>query len=370
MNTSKMLPVNVEILKKCREQMGLSQEDIQKQIPKITDIENAHKEPTPNQLTKLAKLYQVPRWVFLENKLPIEYQYEKTPAFRRFKKSTIFNLPKLRQLVSRIEQYRSLFLELREDLDEPIPPFDPITTSKSAEQTARAVRSWLNLKKPLDFDSLRERLEQKNIFIFMTSKYKGWAQIDKESFRGLSIYHDTLPIIVINDSDYKKAKSFTLFHELGHLLKKHMSINHEILHKKEEIWCDELAGCILIPSVSNFDKSYFEKLDNLKKLAKKFKVSPYACLVRLNQLGMITQEKYINLEKQLKNEYKAIQKKIKEDKVKIPRYRHSEVKMQFGNSFIRSVLSALHSKEITLHRTSQILELKKTSEVLKLEKIL
>ena len=124
-NMSKTIQINIQILKKCRDQMGLSQADVKKKVAKIVEIENADKDPTPNQLTTLAELYQVPRWVFIDNKLPLEYQYEKTLTFRRFKKSTTFNLPKLRQLVSRIEQYRSLFLELREDMDEAHPTIYP-----------------------------------------------------------------------------------------------------------------------------------------------------------------------------------------------------------------------------------------------------
>lgn len=372
---SKAIQINIQILKKCREQMGLSQADVKKKVKKIAEIEDADREPTPKQLTTLAELYQVPRWVFIENKLPLEYQYERMPTFRQFKKSTTFNLPKLRQLVSRVEQYRRLFLELREDMDEPVPQFfTSVAPSDSAEQTAKAVRKWLNLVAPLDFDSLREKLEEQNIFIFMTSKYKGWSQIDKESFRGLSIFYDILPVIVINDSDYKKSQSFTLFHELGHLLKKHMAIGCENIRKKKEKWCDELAGCVLMPSDSNILNQSIDQLREIKKVAKQFKVSPYSCLVRLKQLGAINQKKYISFENQLKKEYKALQIKLKNELQKndrrLPRYRHLEVKKQFGNSFIIPIFHALHNREITLHKASQILELKKPSQVLELEKSL
>lgn len=372
---NKAIQINIQILKECREQMGLSQADVKKKVRKIIEIEDADKEPTPNQLTTLAELYQVPRWVFIGSKLPPEYQYERMPTFRQFKKSTAFNLPKLRQLVSKVEQYRRLFLELKEDMDEPVPQFfTPVIPSNSAEQTAEAVRKWLNLSTPLDFDLLREKLEEQNIFIFMTSKYKGWSQIDKESFRGISIFYDILPVIVINDSDYKKSKSFTLFHELGHLLKKHMAISCENIHKKEEKWCDELAGCVLMPAESNTFHQSFDQLKEIKKVARQFKISPYSCLVRLKQLKLINQKKYISFEEQLKDEYKALQIKLRKELQKddrgLPRYRHLEVKKQFGNSFIRSVFHALHNREITLHKASQILELKRSSQVLKLEKSL
>ena len=83
-------------------------------------------------------------------------------------------------------------------------------------------------------------------------------------------------------------------------------------------------------------------------------------------------KKYVRLENQLKDEYKALQTKLQKELKKndrgLPRYRHLEIKKQFGNSFIRSIFHALHNREITLHKTSQILELKKPSQVLELEK--
>ena len=42
--------------------------------------------------------------------------------------------------------------------------------------------------------------------------------IDVEVFRGFAIADDIAPFVVINDNDSKAAWSFTLLHELTHLL--------------------------------------------------------------------------------------------------------------------------------------------------------
>ncbi|MBC6414888.1 MAG: ImmA/IrrE family metallo-endopeptidase [Bdellovibrionales bacterium] len=363
---NKIPQINTEILKKCREQMGVSYSEVKKKVPTIIEIEKGKKSPTPPQLTKLEELYQVPRWVFIAKKLPLEYQYEKKPSFRKFKKSEAFNSFKIRRLLSKVEQYRNLFLELRQDLDEPIQPFKiPFTPSNSAEETAKQVRKWLNLKEPLDFDSYRKKIEEQNIFIFMTSKFQSWAKADRESFRGMSIFHDRLPLIIINDSDYKKARSFTLFHELGHLLKKKMSINCESINNKEEKWCDELAGCILIPSKSEFQNFSFKTLSDLEKGAKKFKVSTYAFLVRLKHLKLISQSEYQKFEKQLREEFNKLQKKFKKNPPPLSRNRSKETRFQFGNGFVRTVMQVLNNKELTLYKASKILDLK-VPQVLKL----
>ena len=367
------MKINPQILKKCREQMCLSQEDVKKKVSTIAEIENSNKEPTPNQLTTLGELYHVPRWVFIANKLPLEYQYDNKPTFRKLKlrNSTTFKIPKVRQLISKVEQYRRLFLELKEDINEPIPKFStkniPLFNLNLVAQTAKAVRKWLKLNNPLKFDVLREKLEQQNIFIFMTSKYKGWSQIDINSFRGLSIFHDTLPIIIINDSDFKKAQSFTLFHELGHLLKKHTSIGCNNVHNTEEKWCDKLAGCILMPDTQNLRNSRINNLTDLKKIAKHYKVSNYSCLVRLKQLRLIDQKTFSNFETQLNTEYRRSQEQYRNDPIPIRRNIIRETNKRFGNSFVRTVIHSMNDKELTLHKASQILDIKRPSQILDLE---
>ena len=57
--------LNVDILKRCREQMNLSQDDVKKKISSINSIESGVKRPTYKQLDTLSDLYQVPRWVFI-----------------------------------------------------------------------------------------------------------------------------------------------------------------------------------------------------------------------------------------------------------------------------------------------------------------
>lgn len=358
--------LNLNILKQCREQMSLSLEQAAKHVRTISKIESGEKRPTYNQLDNLSDLYQVPRWVFIADDLPEEYKYHNTPAFRKFKETSIFEDSKVRKLVARVEQYRDLLIELRLDMDDPVQKFTPpdLVNTRDIEKTACAARQWLSIQGPRKFDHLKELLAQKGVFIFLTSKYTGWSHID-QAFRGLTITHPVMPIIIINDSDSRKAQSFTLMHELGHLIRDDTNIDSENTADSDiEKWCDKFAGETLMPASSGiWQQLTDDELADIKKLAKKFNVSPHACLVRLRQLEKIEQHIYDSRVAQLKEEYKQAQEQRKQGPA---RNRVKEVQNQFGKPFINTVLTAWRSKEITLHKAAKLLGLKRPQQFLDL----
>jgi Zn-dependent peptidase ImmA (M78 family) len=370
---AKDFKLNLNILRQCREQMSLSQDQVAKKVKSIHEIELGKKCPSYKQLDDLSSLYQVPRWVFIADRLPDEYQYTTTPAFRTFKGSTLFEDSKIRKLITRVEQYRDLFIDFRNDLDDPVQCFvqPDLDNINSIDSTASAVREWLSLKNNvhLDFSELKKRLQEKSIFIFLTSKYPGWSHIDT-AFRGLAILHEIMPIIIINDSDSKNIQSFTLLHELGHILRKETAIDGELGYSQTEKWCDRFSGEVLMPASDRLWNTLSScELLNIESLAKKFKVSTYVCLVRLRQLQRIEESDYQSHFDQLNKEYKESREKQKKAQGGPPRNRVKEVKNQFGVSFINTVLTTWHHQEITLHKVVKLLGLKHPQQILDLEKI-
>lgn len=368
--------VNREILRKCREQVGLEIFEVEsKYVKKIAEIEQGTQNPTFKQLDTLAELYRVPRWVFIADCMPDEYQFTKAvPAFRQLAASNeeVFENSKVRGLITRVERFRTLILELCDDMAEPVAAFDPpgFRRGATASDVSEQIGEWLNIpqRRP-DFATWKKMLEEKGVFIFMTSKYKGWSHIDRALFRGMAIYHSTLPVIIINDSDARKAQSFTLFHELGHLLRKENVLDDWEDHNKQaEKWCNKLAGNVLMPA--NEFRGIARNVDNLnaiKAIARKFQVSAYACLVRLRQLRIIEQETYTNYEEQLMNEYKELQNKLRESDSGPSRDRPREVLNQYGRIYANTLFQAYHNKEIGLHKLSQLFDLKRVSYVLQME---
>ncbi len=356
--------------------MALDIDHVEKKVPLIKDIEAGEKYPTFKQLDTLSELYKVPRWVFVSEKLPEKYDFAKSvPVFRKFvKRPARFSNWKVRGLVARVERFRSLILEIQMDLDEPVSPFlppEPLTNLKDKEY-AEKIRSWLGVDKNLEFPDWKEKLEQKGIFVFMTSKYKGWSHVAKEEFRGLSTYHPTLPIIIVNSSDAKKAYSFTLLHELGHLIRKENEIDGWNVHDEEvEKECDQFAGEVLMPA-ENFLKevtgSQISDIRGMKKLADKFHVSKYACLVRLQTLQIISQEEYLEFEKELKIEYSNMQDQLKKKESGPSRDRAKEAFDQFGQIYTKALFQAYYNEEIGLHRLCKSFDLKLVPQVKELEK--
>ncbi|MBU0699871.1 XRE family transcriptional regulator [bacterium] len=369
--------INTKILIQCREQIGLKLLEVAKKVPKIEKIENDVHKPTYKQLDTLADLYKVPRWVFISEELPPKYQFNKSvPAFRQFSDNNpkIFSDHRIRNLTAKIEQYRNLILNLREDMHEPVEVFKSpqITNNSSPVHVSKQIRRWLDTSGNYDFSEWKLLLEQKGVFIFLTSKYKGWSYIDREFLRGFAIYHSKIPIIVINDSDSKKAQSFTLFHELGHILRKENSIDvWEYQNIEIEKWCDELAGNVLMPAneLQNITLSD-NPLSDINSIAKSFKISPYACLVRLRQLQKISQQVYQNIENRLIDEFKQLQEKLKESNGGPARNRANEVITQYGHIYTTTLFQAYHNKEIGLHKLTHLFDLKKTSHVFEMEGML
>ncbi len=370
--------VNPEILRKCREQIGLSLSDVKRRVKKIAAIEQEGHKPTFNQLDTLAELYKVPRWVFVSKSLPEQYQFSRNFSFRKFTDNyeEIFSHPEIRRVTAMVERFRNLVLELRKDMDEPVDLFDPpmLESDASASSAATQVRKWLGAEESLDFQEWKEKLEEKNIFIFTTSKYRGWSHVGERRFRGLAIYHSTLPIIIINNSDTRKAQTFSLLHELGHLLRKKSEIDEwKDTDQDVETWCNELAANVLMPPKEFRAATHRHHIDHLKdiyKVAKSFKVSRYACLVRMKQLRIIDSEAYRKLETELKGFYEEQKRKFEESNAQPSRSRPNEVLDQYGHIYTKALFQAYHNQEIGLHRLCKLFDLKRASDVLQLEQSL
>lgn len=364
--------INLDILRQCREQIGLSVEDAERKMPHIKKIETGEAKPTYKQFDELSDVYLIPQWVFFQPELPQEYKLNSNATFRKLSHTQQSDTYQTRRLLIRVEHLRELIIDLSNDLGDPIPFFSPpsVINLNTMDEVAKIVREWLGCKEFVvyEFDEWRKKIESTGIFVFLTSKVTSWSKMDVSLFRGMAIYKETLPIIIINDSDTFEAQIFTLFHELGHLIKKQIGIDTTDFDddSEEEVWCNDFAGNFLMPYskfqyIRPLSKIPSEAIEEIKEIASKFGVSPLACLVRMRKLSLVDEVQYKEIKNVLYSDYlDRNNSSFTEGNILKERIR------QYGYLYTGVIVDAYHSREITLHRMCKLLDIKQPQVALEL----
>jgi len=126
-----------------------------------------------------------------------------------------------------------------------------------------------------------------------------------DNARGFSLGDEPPFAIVINSTDAVQARSFTLFHEFGHLLlqKPGICLPAESLHEEDgrvEWWCNSFAAAVLFPDTAiEYEKKCNEgrfpsiSKESIEKLASRYKISRQVVLLRLLHLGVINNTLYL-----------------------------------------------------------------------------
>ena len=125
---------------------------------------------------------------------------------------------------------------------------------ENAERAAGAARQWLGVSiaaqsrgQPADaLQVWRSAFEERRVLVF-------FLPMGKESCRGFSIFDEHAPLIAINTWWRDTARTFTLFHELGHLLTRTDSAclegnrSRRAAGDEVERWCEAFAASVLAP---------------------------------------------------------------------------------------------------------------------------
>jgi Zn-dependent peptidase ImmA (M78 family) len=330
---------------------------------------------TFNQLNKLAEYFCRGVLFFLEPE-PVNEDSVHTLAFRTLANQKPELSAKVKNFIERVERQRSVFLTLRDELSNPdIPHFAPPELPRSNPlDAARIARDWLNLGDENTFDSYRAAVEAKGILVFRSNGYNGKWQIAKENpILGFTLYDPICPVIVVKKLQSDAQQSFTLMHELGHLLlHRTSSIDDEQdmqSHRGHERDANAFAGQVLVPDafLTRIDDSdrpdevdaYDAWLDRQRKA---WGVSCEVILRRLLDSGRLSQRKYAAY-----REWRATLV-FQAGESGSRAYRHREPKHIFGDTFVRTVLDALSGRYITLAKASSYLDGLKLNDLHQLER--
>lgn len=265
--------------------------------------ENGDTSPTWKQLRKASQKFKVPTAFFFMEKPPIIDELPTLVNYRKLDFDSIYEekSPSLLESIRKSEIRRSIFIELLEELKEPIIKFEIPKLAQNEKTFANYIReilnipletqkSWYKEQKHYSFlNNWKEIITQKlGILIFETEG------VDINEMRGLCIIHDEIPIILLNGKDAPNGRIFTLFHELTHLLLGESAICGDDLDKDVEIFCNSVAGEFLVPK----EDLILNVNDSVNDLSNIYGVSQHVIYRRLLDTKNISQEEY-----DLKTEY-------------------------------------------------------------------
>jgi Zn-dependent peptidase ImmA (M78 family) len=328
------------------------------------------------QMRKLADYFGRGVLFFLDQG-PVDEERVHTVQYRTLTGQKPALSPDVRKLIERVERQRELYLALREDLHaEDYPAYKPIDVNAHQPAAAAAVvRSWLGLGQINTFDQFRLAVEAKGILVFRSNGYAGRWQIAKESpILGFSLYSDVCPVIVVRKSRAETLQTFTLMHELGHLiLHRTSSIDDDadmysrVGHERD---ANAFAGHLLVPDAflsqirDEERPAAVEQYDTwLTHFRQRWGVSGEVILRRLLDAGRLPQERY--------SAYRAYVRGLSfdDDEASGSRaYRHREPKHIFGDRFVRTVLGALSARRITATKACSYLDGLKLADLRSLER--
>jgi len=327
------------------------------------------------QLRKLAGFFGRGVLFFLEP-TPVNEEKVHSPQFRTLANKKPELSHSLKLLIERVEQQRAIFLALREELDpaEVVHFSPPDLAGLSIPAAAKCTREWLGLAERNNFDSYRQAIDAKGVLVFRSNGYNGQWQIAKGSpILGFSLYNLECPVILVKKQDADTRQSFTLMHELGHLLLHRASSidDDNDLHASEgqEREANAFAGHLLVPDsflrvirddLRPADAAEFD--DWLAPQRKAWGVSGEMILRRLMDAGRLPGVAYAAY-----RQWNS-QRIMPEKEGGSREHRNREPRHIFGDGYVRTVLDAMNARRITLAKASSYLDNLKITDLHKLER--
>ena len=329
---------------------------------------------TFNQLRKVADYFGRGVLFFLE-KGPVDEAQVHTAQFRTLTNQKPEVTPTLKKLIERVEKQREVYLGLLEDMDESdrVRFTPPDLQGITLPEAAHLVRNWSGLLDTNDFDSYRAALEAKGVLVFRSNGYSGKWQIPKENpILGFTLYDPVCPVIFIKKQASEQRQTFTLMHELGHLLlHKASSIDDEhdlYSHQGRERDANSFAGHLLVPDAFLAMINDGERPDEvsqydewLDRQCRAWGVSCEVILRRLLDAGRLPQRDY----SAYRQWCSTVIVSLKDGGNR--QYRHREPRHVFGDTYVRTVLDALSDRHITLAKASNYLDSIKIKDLHSLE---
>lgn len=238
----------------------------------------------------------------------------------------------------------------------------------NVRKAATALRSLLGLSvdtaSRVNSRTLEQKCEDLGVLLF-ASGHVGQdthRSLDPGRFRGFCIADQWAPVIFVNSSDARSAQSFTICHEMVHLLRNQSVISDpefdsSLVKDREEAFCNHVAAEVLMPeevvrdSWNRMQALAFQ--ERIREMAKSLGVSRLALTIRCKTINLMPKDDAEHLIAMLRDE--AGKEKEAESKKRSPRDAYRSLPRQVGRSLLYAVLERISSGEVTYREASHVL---------------
>ncbi|MBN3035664.1 MAG: ImmA/IrrE family metallo-endopeptidase [Bacteroidales bacterium] len=369
MGSSIKIHANPELLVWAREESGLTPEElaVKLHIPvdRFRQWENTGKNIPLGILKQVANFYKRQLAVFC---LPTPPPKIKKPGdFRNLAKDQSGLSGEALLIVRRTSKYLKLAFELEGEeywktkynwLNEA----DNLLTKKK-NITDAEITGWLR-------NALGISLDQQKKFRSYEAAFKAWRNAVEKKL-GIFVFQFPMPegemdgfsyafeppyaIVLNNTNNLPQRKIFTLFHELGHILKHQSGICFTDLYRENQLemeyQCNDFAGKFLVPDNNVYP---VDSVEELTKLSQTYKVSREVYLRRSFENELISKREFFN-------HLKTIREIAKTPKAKKEGFAVSPSvtsKSQRGEAFYNLVVDAAYNNRIDFSTATDVLNLK------------
>ena len=340
-------------------------------------MESGKEEPTRPMLSKMAKQYRRPAILFYLPHKPKEDS--PLPDFRALPAQPVDKRKEalLNALVRDMRVRQSILrAAMEDDEEEDLEPAAFVGSCRMKDGKSRvldALKSVLDMelteyrklkKGGKAFQALRSKAEEAGAFVLMAGNLgSSHTQLDVDVFRGFCLADEIAPFIVINPLDAKTAHSFTLLHEMTHLLLGNSGVSSVYSGGEVEQFCNSVAGEYLLPSEEmnelkiRKETAFHDLTKRIEAFAGERCLSSSMVAYKALLLKKIESGDFSRLRKRYRNEWQKKrqerQEKTKKEKPKIDFNRVR--KSQLGASLIEQVRQLTQSGALSTVRAGQVL---------------
>lgn len=379
--------INPRILVWARETAGMELEEASRRAgirpaggvgseERLAAMERGESEPTRAQLVKLARAYRRPLLVFYLPAPPRQgdrgHDFRTLPAEAPQREQAWLDV-----LIREVRSRHALIRVALEEDDE-VEPVDFVGASSTREGIEALANRLVELlgfdrerfrRQPgptKAFEYLRGRVEELGVFVILIGDLGSHhTALSVDTFRGYALADELAPLIIVNDRDARGAWSFTLIHELCHLMLGESGVSGGHASLQLERFCNDVASSVLLEereleAIVTTDQTMASIASQVTSFAEARNLSRSLVAYRLYRGSRISEVQWTSLAGLFRNEWLAHRERERE-RARLrdagPSY-YAVRRHRLGPALIETVNYLLASGGVSVVKAAKILGVK------------